>query len=140
MIYFSNNIRLLVLLLSFGLSISNGPVFAQGSNEKAELARKVMDLLKQEGYLEKAFHGALRNAPAEQQDVRKRVLSKINQDAIYAGWSKKIEELYTIAEMKAYLNFASTDIGRSILRKTTEISAAMHEVLYFEVMKAMPVK
>jgi hypothetical protein len=137
MMYFSNNIRLLFLVLSFGLSISNGPVLAQGSNEKAELARRVMDLHKQEGFLEKAVQGALRNAPAEQQEARKRVVSKIDQDAVYAGWAKKVEELYTIAEMRAYLNYASTDIGRSILRKNAEIAAAMQEVLYREVMKAM---
>jgi len=137
MMYFSNNIRLLFLVLSFGLSISNGPVLAQGSNEKAELARRVMDLHKQEGFLEKAVQGALRNAPAEQQEARKRVVSNIDQDAVYVGWAKKVEELYTIAEMKAYLNYASTDIGRSILRKNAEIAAAMQEVLHREVMKAM---
>ena len=137
MMYFSRNIRLIFLVLSFGLSVSNGQVLAQGSNEKAELARRVMDLHKQESYLEKAIQGAIRNAAAEQKEAIKRVLSNIDQDAIYAGWAKKVEELYTIAEMKVYLNYASTDIGRSILRKNTEISAAMNEILILEVMKAM---
>ena len=64
-------------------------------------------------------------------------ISKLDQDAIYAGWAKAVEEIYTIEEMKAYLDYASTDLGRSILRKSTEWAIAAQEVLVLEIMESM---
>ena len=137
MTWFSGNVPLMVLVLSLGLWNPSGPVFAQGTEEKAELAERVMDLHREEGYLKRAFEAAVRNAPTEQQAAIEQTISKLDQDAIYAGWAAKVEGMYTIEEMKAYLDYASTDVGRSILRKSTEISAAMQEVLALEISAGM---
>jgi len=137
MFRFSRALSLSVLVLLVGLSHLGDPALAQENEEKAELAQRVMDLHKQEGYLEKAFETAVRSVPAGQKEVMEDAISKIDQDAIYSGWAEKIEELYTIEEMKAYLDYASTDLGRSILRKSVELSAAMQEVLLLEIMEAM---
>lgn len=137
MFWFSRTLSLLVLVMLVGLSQLGDPVFAQGNEEKAELARRVMELYKQEGYLERAFEGAVRNVPAGQKEAMEEAISKTDQDAIYAGWAKAVEEIYTIEEMKAYLDYASTDLGRSILRKSTEWAVAAQEVLVLEIMESM---
>jgi len=134
---FSSRVSLMLLVLSVGLLSQSGPVFAQGNEEKAELARRVMELYKQEGYLEKAFEGAVRNVPAGQKEAMEEAISKTDQDAIYAGWAEKIEELFTLEEIKAYLDYASTDLGRSNLRKSTELNFAMQEVLVLEILAGM---
>ena len=137
MFWFSRTLSLLVLVMLVGLSQLGDPVFAQGNEEKAELARRVTELYKQEGYLERAFEGAVRNVPAGQKEAMEEAISKTDQDAIYAGWAEKIEELFTLEEIKAYLDYASTDLGRSNLRKSTELNFAMQEVLVLEILAAM---
>ncbi len=127
----------MLLVLSVGLLSQSGPVFAQGNEEKAELARRVMELYKQEGYLEKAFEGAVRNVPAGQKEAMEEAISKTDQDAIYAGWAELVEEMFTLEEIKAYLDYASTDLGRSNLRKSTELNFAMQEVLVLEILAGM---
>ena len=137
MFRFSRALTLSVLVLLVGLSPLGDPALAQENEEKAELAQRVMDLRKQEGYLEKAIEGAVRNVPARQKKAMEEAISKLDQDAIYAGWAKAVEEIYTIEEMKAYLDYASTDLGRSILRKSTEWAIAAQEVLVLEIMESM---
>jgi len=134
---FSSRVSLMLLVLSVGLLSQSGPVFAQGNEEKAELARRVMELYKQEGYLEKAFEGAVRNVPAGQKEAMEEAISKTDQDAIYAGWAELVEEMFTLEEIKAYLDYASTDLGRSNLRKSTELNFAMQEVLVLEILAGM---
>ena len=136
MYWFSRSLLVLVLLV--GLSDLGDPVFAQGNEEKAELAQRVIELHKQAGYLEKAFEAAVQNVPAGQKEAMEEGFSKIDQDALYAGWAEKVEEIYTIEEIKAYLDYASTDLGRSILGKSTKIAIAMQEVLVLEILKVMP--
>ena len=137
MVWFSRTLSLLVLVMLVGLSQLGDPVFAQGNEEKAELAQRVMELYKQEGYLEKAFKGAVRNVPAGQKEAMEEAISKTDQDAIYAGWAELVEEMFTLEEIKAYLDYASTDLGRSNLRKSTELNFAMQEVLALEILAGM---
>ena len=137
MFWFFRTLSLFVLVMLVGLSQPGDPVFAQGNEEKAELARRVMELYKQEGYLEKAFEGAVRNVPAGQKEAMEEAVTKTDQDAIYAGWAEKIEEMFTLEEIAAYLDYASTDLGRSNLRKSTEFNFAMQEVLVREIMAGM---
>lgn len=137
MFWFFRTLSLLVLVMLVGLSQLGDPVFAQGNEEKAELARRVLELYKQEGYLEKAFDGAVRNVPAGQKEAMEEAISKTDQDAIYAGWAELVEEMFTLEEIAAYLDYASTDLGRSNLRKSTELNFAMQEVLVREILAAM---
>ncbi len=137
MFWFSRALSPLVLVLLVGFSNLGDPALAQENEEKAELAQRVMELHKQEGYLDKAFEIAVRSVPAGQKEAMEEAISKLDQDAIYAGWAEKIEEIYTIEEMKAYLDYASTDLGRSILRKEIEFSAAMQEVLVLKITEAI---
>ena len=137
MLWFSRTLSLLVLVILVGLSQLGDPVFAQGNEEKAELARRVLELYKQEGYLERAFEGAVRNVPAGQKEAMEEAISKTDQDAIYAGWAELVEEMFTLEEIAAYLDYASTDLGRSNLRKSTELNFAMQEVLVLEILAAM---
>jgi hypothetical protein len=137
MFWLSRTLSLLVLVVLVGLSQLGDPVFAQGNEEKAELAQRVMELYKQEGYLERAFEGAVRSVPAGQKEAMEEAISKADQDAIYAGWAEKIEEFFTIEEIKAYLDYVSSDLGRSNLRKSTEFNFAMQEVLVLEIMAGM---
>ncbi len=137
MFWFFRTLSLSVLVILVGLSQLGDPVFAQGNEEKAELARRVMELYKQEGYLEKAFEGAVRNVPAGQKEAMEEAISKTDQDAIYAGWAELVEEMFTLEEIAAYLDYASTDLGRSNLRKSTELNFAMQEVLVLEILAGM---
>ena len=137
MFWFSRALSPLVLVLLVGFSNLGDPALAQENEEEAELAQRVMDLYKQEGYLEMAFEGAVRNVPAGQKEAMEEAISKTDQDAIYAGWAEKIEELFTLEEIKAYLDYASTDLGRSNLRKSVELSFMMQEVLVLEITKSM---
>ncbi len=137
MFWFFRTLSLSVLVMLVGLSQLGDPVFAQGNEEKAELARRVMELYKQEGYLERAFEGAVRNVPAGQKEAMEEAISKTDQDAIYAGWAELVEEMFTLEEIKAYLDYASTDLGRSNLRKSTELNFAMQEVLVLEILAGM---
>ena len=137
MFWFFRTLSLSALVMLVGLSQLGDPVFAQGNEEKAELARRVMELYKQEGYLEKAFEGAVRNVPAGQKEAMEKAISKTDQDAIYAGWAELVEEMFTLEEIAAYLDYASTDLGRSNLRKSTELNFAMQEVLVREILAAV---
>ena len=128
--------QLFVLVLSLGIWSLIGSIFAQGDDEKIELAKQVMDLLKQDHYLENAINKAVQATPADQRRAVEQAVFKIDKDAIYAGWAKKAEEIYTIEELKAYLEYASTDIGRSTLRKSAEYGVAMHEVLVTKIIEA----
>ncbi len=65
------------------------------------------------------------------------LISKLDQDASSARWAKKVEEIFTAEEIKAYLDFMSTDVGRSILRKDTELAIATREVLAIEILAVM---
>ena len=137
MFWFSRASSVLVLVLLVGLSDLGDPVFAQGSEEKAQLAQKVVELHKQEGYLERALEAVVRNAPAGRKEAMEELISKLDQDALSARWGKKVEEIFTIEEIRAYLDFMSTDVGRSILRKSTELAIATQEVLAIEILAVM---
>jgi len=137
MTWYSKGARLFVLVLSLSLVILSGPVFAQANEEKAELAEKIISLHREEGYLERALQAAIQNVPTGQKAAMEEAISRLDQDAIYAGWTEKVDETYTIEEMKAYLDYAATDVGRSTLRKSTEINAKIYEVLVFELLAAM---
>ena len=137
MFWFSRALSPLVLVLLVGFSNLGDPALAHENEEKAELAQRVMDLYKQEGYLEMAFEGAVRNVPAGQKEAMEEAISKTDQDAIYAGWAELVEEMFTLEEIAAYLDYASTDLGRSNLRKSVELSFVMQEVLVLEITKSM---
>ena len=134
MFWICRALSVLVLVLLVGLSDFGDPAFAQGSEDKAQLAQRVVELHKQEGYLERALDAVVRNAPAEQKEAIEELISKLDQDALSARWAKRVEEIFTTEEIKAYLDFMSTDVGRSILRKSTELAIATQEVLAIEIL------
>lgn len=137
MFRFFRTLSFLVLVPLVGFSNLGDPVFAQESDEKALLAQKIMDLHRQEGFLEKAYQAAIRHVPAEQREGMEEVWSKLDKDAIYGRWTKNLEEMYTIDEMEAYLDYASSDLGRSALRKRADLLAAMQDDLASEIAAAM---
>ncbi len=137
MFWICRALSVLVLVLLVGLSDFGDPAFAQGSEDKAQLAQRVVELHKQEGYLERALDAVVRNAPAEQKEAIEELISKLDQDALSARWAKRVEEIFTTEEIKAYLDFMSTDVGRSILRKSTELAIATQEVLAIEILAVM---
>ena len=137
MSWFSRLMPISVLVFLFGLAASGNLVFAQANEDKAELAQRVMDLHRQEGYLDRAFEAAIRNAPVEQKEAMEAVISKLDQDNIYVLWARKVEEIFTEDEMRTYLEYASTENGRSIIRKTVDFSFAMQEVLVSEALAGM---
>ncbi len=137
MFWICRALSVLVLVLLVGLSNFGDPAFAQESEEKAQLAQRVVELHKQEGYLERALDAVVRNAPAEQKEAIEELISKLDQDALSARWAKRVEEIFTTEEIKAYLDFMSTDVGRSILRKSTELAIATQEVLAIEILAVM---
>ncbi len=137
MFWICRALSVLVLVLLVGLSDFGDPAFAQGSEDKAQLAQRVVELHKQEGYLERALDAVVRNAPAAQKEAIEEVISKLDQDALSARWGKRVEEIFTTEEIRAYLDFMSTDVGRSILRKDTELAIATREVLAIEILAVM---
>ena len=104
MTWYSKGARLFVLVLSLSLVILSGPVFAQANEEKAELAEKIINLHREEGYLERALQAAIQNVPTGQKAAMEKAISRLDQDAIYAGWTEKVDETYTIEEMKAVVS------------------------------------
>ena len=134
MFWICRALSVLVVVLLVGLSDFGDPAFAQGSEDKAQLAQRVVELHKQEGYLERALDAVVRNAPAEQKEAIEELISKLDQEALSARWAKRVEEIFTTEEIKAYLDFMSTDVGRSILRKSTELAIATQEVLAIEIL------
>ncbi len=126
-----------ILVLLFALVASDNLVSAQTNEDETELAQRIMDLHRQEGYLNRAFNAAVQNVPAEQKESMRAVISKLDEDTIYALWASKVEEIFTAEEMKTYLEYASTDNGRSIIRKTVDFSFAMQNVLVSEALAAM---
>ncbi len=128
---------LLVVALTVGLSTLNGPSLAQEGDEKSQLVQEIVNLHKAEKYLERVLESAVRAAPAEKQELFKDIYSRLDQDEIYADLAESIDQLYTTEELKAYLEFASTEVGRSILRKKTEMSEKLYEALTLELLKAM---
>ncbi len=137
MFWFYRASSVLVLVLLVGLSNFGDPAFAQESEEKAQLAQRVVELHKQEGYLERALEAVVRNAPVGRKEAVEELISKLDQDALSARWAKRVEEIFTIEEIRAYLDFMSTDVGRSILRKSTELAIATQEVLAIEILAVM---
>ena len=59
MFWFSRASSVLVLVLLVGLSDFGDPAFAQGSEETAQLTQRVVELHKQEGYLQRALDAAV---------------------------------------------------------------------------------
>lgn len=137
MLRFCRASLLVALLALVGLSGSGAAVYAQGNEDKAALAQRVVELHEEEGYLERALDAAVRNAPAEQRDAMAELIAKLDREALSARWREKVEEIFTIEEIRAYLDFMSSDVGRSILRKSTELAIATQEVLAIEILAAM---
>ena len=128
------------LLLFLSLIHVPGPaglVAAQESDEKTQWATKLIELHEEEGYLERALAASVEDAPESQRDAMQELIAKLDQEALTARWQEKVEEIFTVEEIKAYVEFMSTDVGRSILRKNTEIAKATQEVLALEILAAM---
>ena len=128
---------LLVVALIFGLSTPIDTPLAQEGDEKAQLVQEIVGLHKEEKYLERVFESAVRSAPVENQEFLKGMYSRLNHDEIYRDLAGSIDQLYTTEELKAYLEFASTDVGRSMLRKKTEISEKLYEAVALDLLRVM---
>ena len=132
----ASSVLVLVVLVALG-GPGGGAVLAQASDEKTRLAQRVVDLHKEEGYLQRSLDAAVDNAPAEQRQAMAELIAKIDQEALSARWRARVEEIFTIEEIQAYLDFMSTDVGRSILRKNAELAIATQEVLTIEILAVM---
>ena len=110
---------------------------ALASEERAELATRIIELLREEAYLERHVDVALRMVPPDQRASSEEILSRLDLEEIYTGLGEAIEERYTAEELRAYLEFASTDVGRSILRKQAEIDVVMQQLAALAVLKAI---
>ncbi len=110
---------------------------AQEGDEKYKLVQEIVELLNEERYLERVFESAARTAPVENKEALNDLYSRLDQDEIYRFWAGSINQLYTTEELKAYLEFSSTDVGRSILRKETEIFEKLTEAVALDLLKLM---
>jgi hypothetical protein len=113
---------------------------AQEGDEKSKLVQEIVELLKEERYLERVFESAVRRAPVENKEALNDIYSRLDQDEIYRFWAGSINQLYTTEELKAYLEFSSTDVGRSILRKETEIFEKLTEAVALDLLRLMTVE
>jgi hypothetical protein len=109
--------------------------FAQEFDEKSKLVQEIVELLKEERYLERVFESAVRTAPVENKEALNDIYSRLDQVEIYRDWAESINQLYTTEEMKAYLEFSSTVVGRSVLRKETEIFEKLYEAMAMELLR-----
>ena len=132
----ASSVLALVVLVGLG-GPDGGAVLAQASDEKTRLAQRVVELHKEEGYLQRSLDAAVRNAPAGQREAMADLIAKIDQEALSARWRERVEEIFTVEEIRAYLDFMSTDVGRSILRKNAELAIATQEVLTIEMLAVM---
>ena len=108
---------------------------AQESDEKSKLVQEIVVLLKEERYLERVFESATRTAAVENKEALNDIYSRLDQDEIYRFWAGSINQLYTTEELKAYLEFSSTDVGRSVLRKETEIFEKLYEAVAMDLLR-----
>jgi hypothetical protein len=108
---------------------------AQEGDEKSKLVQEIVVLLKEERYLERVFESATRTAAVENKEALNDIYSRLDQDEIYRFWAGSINQLYTTEELKAYLEFSSTDVGRSILRKETEIFEKLTEAVALDLLR-----
>ncbi len=110
---------------------------AQEGDEKSKLVQEIVELLTEERYLERVFESAARTAPVENKEALSDIYSRLDQDEIYRFWAGSINQLYTTEELKAYLEFSSMDIGRSILRKETLIFEKLTEAVALDLLRLM---
>ena len=125
----------LALAVAFVLLPAYGTVSAQDEGEKAKIIEDIIDLLKEEMWLERAFDASVRSLPAEQQELAREVISRIDQDDAYDEVAAAADEIYTTDELKAYYEYRSTEVGRSILRKETQMNAKIYEILVRELLR-----
>ena len=125
----------LFIALSTILVIPCDLSLAQESDEKSKLVQEIVVLLKEERYLERVFESATRTAAVENKEALNDIYSRLDQDEIYRDWAGSINQLYTTEELKAYLEFSSTDVGRSVLRKETEIFEKLYEAMAMELLR-----
>ncbi len=128
---------LLFIALSTSLATPRDLSLAQEGDEKSKLVQEIVELLNEERYLERVFESAARTAPVENKEALNDIYSRLDQDEIYRFWAGSINQLYTTEELKAYLEFSSTDVGRSILRKETEIFEKLTEAVALDLLRLM---
>jgi hypothetical protein len=130
------------LFIAFSTSLATPYVLslAQEGDEKSNLVQEIVELLNEERYLERVFESAARTAPVENKEALNDIYSRLDQDEIYRFWAGSINQLYTTEELKAYLEFSSTDVGRSILRKETEIFEKLTEAVALDLLRLMTVE
>ena len=126
---------LLFIALSTVLVTPSDLSLAQESDEKSKLVQEIVVLLKEERYLERVFESATRTAAVENKETLNDIYSRLDQDEIYRDWAGSINQLYTTEELKAYLKFSSTDVGRSVLRKETEIFEKLYEAVAMDLLR-----
>ncbi len=126
---------LLFIALSTSLATPCDLSLAQEGDEKSKLVQEIVELLKEERYLERVFESAVRRAPVENKEALNDIYSRLDQDEIYRDWAGSIKQLYTTEELKAYLEFSSTDVGRSVLRKETEIFEKLYEAVAMDLLR-----
>ena len=133
---------LLLLFIAFSTSLATpyDLSLAQEGDEKTKLVQEIVELLNEERYLERVFESAARTAPVENKEALHDIYSRLDQDEIYRFWAGSINQLYTTEELKAYLEFSSTDVGRSILRKETEIFEKLTEAVALDLLRLMTVE
>ena len=132
--------RILLFTAAVALAVVFFPVqstaLAQDEGEKARVIQDIIDLLKEEMWLERALEATVHSLPVEQQDSARDVLSRIDHDAMYNALAEAADEIYTTEELKAYFEYRSTDVGRSTLRKEVLINGKIYEILFHEVMQS----
>ena len=130
-------VSVILLVISFVFWDTDLRTHAQADQEHEDLAKKIVDLLREEAFLERQFNLAIRMTSPEHQEDSEAVLSRLDLNEIYAGMTEAIAEGYTSEELRAYLEFASTEAGRSILRKQAEFDVVMQELATLAVLKAI---
>jgi hypothetical protein len=130
----------LFIALSTSLATPRDLSLAQEGDEKSKLVQEIVELLTEERYLERVFESAARTAPVENKEALHDIYSRLDQDEIFRFWAGSINQLYTTEELKAYLEFSSTDVGRSVLRKETEIFEKLYEAVAMDLLRLMTVE
>ena len=128
---------LILQIFVLGVGVLSIALPAQAQDDRAELTGQVIALLKEEAFLERHIEQTMRMVPPDQRENAEEIAARLDVDEIYSGLAEAIEERYTSRELEAYLKFASTDEGRSIIRKQAEIDVVMRELAALAVLKAV---
>ena len=127
---------LVPLIVSFAITgISIG---AEDADIRLKKAKEMAFIVKEQRVLDQSIRSFLEKMPENQRQQIKELLDKhLDQDAILSEIVKISAETFTIQEMDALINFYSTPLGHSILKKRQIANQKISEAITKNILESV---